>query len=875
MTMRLHWKKLLFISLIACFCFSHNSTAQERQEKDLITEVRISTEKYVLDNGLTVLLSRMPHSPMVSVYALVKAGSATEGEYLGSGISHFMEHMLFRGTRERDAGQIAAEIQSLGGVINASTSFDCTVYKITVPQKYFQKALVIIADMLRNAKFDPKDIAVEREVVYNEMRMGKDDPSRYLSELNFKNVYRQHPYRLPVIGYEDLLKDLKREDFLSYYHTFYVPNNTVLSVAGGMDAEECLQEAKKIFGDWKRGRYAARNFPSEPVQVTQRRYEEAYPSMVTRVALSFSGVSLLDQDMFALDVLAMILGDGEDSRLYKELFRKQGIVESISAYNFTPLDRGFFSISCVPRRGKRTDTVIARIMEQIDLIKKEGVLPAELQKAERQILSGFVRDYQTSSDVAYLVARDEAFMGDFAAYKNYVAQVKKVTNEDIQRVADAYCQENSLSVTILSSQDGKDVLPQEAPSVEETEIKKVILDNGLVLLLKEDQDLPLVSMDLALKGGTRVENDTNNGLSRLLCGLWTKGTKTKTAEAIAEQVESRGMSLGGFSGRNSLGLSMEFLSDDMMFAVDLLEDLVGNPSFDAQELKKEKEKIQTKIKLQKDSVFYLTFDKFRKTLFKTHSLKYDSLGTAESIAHLSRAEIVRFYKDYAVANNMVLSIFGDFDAEEIESLVRQKFSGIAKRDLVFQEEKEAPPVKMREAEMKLDKKQAMVLVGFQAMGLLDEDRFGMEVLAAILGSPFDGRVFNQVREDLGKAYQAGGNFLPALDGGMVYFYALTSADSIEKVKKIIMDIIEEIRSTDVQEEELQNAKSYLKGTFQMSIETNASLGFTSALNELYGLGYDYHKAHDAFIDKITKADIKRLAQEYLDLDNAVVTITHP
>ena len=197
-----------------------------------------NASKTVLDNGLTVLIQEMPDNPMVSIYALVKAGSTTEGKYLGTGISHFLEHMIFKGTEQRQVGEIASQIQALGGTINASTTFDYTIYTITVPTEVFSTALEIMADALMNSKLDPVELEKERQVILGEMRLHHDNPGERLSDLVFQNVYLRHPYRYPIIGFEPLFKQISRDDIWDYYRSLYAPNNIILSIAGGVTPDD-------------------------------------------------------------------------------------------------------------------------------------------------------------------------------------------------------------------------------------------------------------------------------------------------------------------------------------------------------------------------------------------------------------------------------------------------------------------------------------------------------------------------------------------------------------------------------------------------------------------------------------------------------------
>ena len=863
--------KKIFLSVCVVFgvlCMVCDKLTAENQKAE------VQTQKFVLDNGLTVLISEMPGSSTASVFGLVKTGSATEGKYLGTGISHFLEHMLFKGTDKRGVGQIPKEVQALGGQINASTSFDYTIYTLTVPETAFAQGLDIISDMLMNSKFDDAEIQKEREVVYGEMRLYKDRPERYLSQMVFNTVYKQHPYGIPIIGYEDLLRGLKREDFVDYYKTHYAPNNIIISIAGHVRADDVLPKVRAAFKDFKRQPNFVRNLTSEPTQINMRYLEEEYQTDLTRVEMAYSGVSLRDSDLYALDVLAMILGQGESSRLYKEIFLNKKLVRSITTANYTPMDRGVFEVEMVLDE-KDVDSAILAVKEQIQLVAQKGVDLKELDKVKRQVYSQNIFGRLTSDVVANNAAADEAFIGDYDFSKKYVEAIKKVNSADIQRVAKQYFHDDKLSLVILKPKKLQTDAAQSTDVVKPLAIEKIILDNGLTILLRENHSFPIVSINLAMNGGMGQETVEKNGTSELTSRLLTEGTKTKTADQIAESIESRGASLTPFSGRNSLGIIFNLLSEDTDFGLGLLEDLIKNPIFPENELNREKDKMRTALIAQEDSINAVTSRHLRELLFLTHPYRRDGLGTLDSIEKIQRSDIVDFYQRHFVPNNMVISVFGDIDSEKILTSLKKRFGSLVKKDLPILTYAENPPTETREKTIRLKKQQAMVIIGFQGVDLKSPDRYPLQVLSSILGSSFNGRIFTTIRDQFGQAYTLGGGFTPSRDMGMVSFYVLTNDENVMQVKESLEKLLIEIRENKVSETELNEMKTYLKGSFRMNLETDSSLGFIATLDELYGNGYDYYESFYSRIDAVTADDIQRLAAEYLDLKKAAIVVTRP
>ncbi len=842
--------------------------SHEGQQKE---SPKQKSSKYILDNGLTVLINEMPSSPIVSVYALVKTGSATEGKFLGTGISHFLEHMLFKGTSNRGVGEIAAQIQAIGGSINASTSMDYTIYTLNVPFDAFDVALDVLSDMLMNSVMDATQMDLEREVIFGEMRLNNDNPDRKIYQLTFQNAYTRHPYRYPVIGYKSLLAGVSQQDILDYYQTYYAPNNIIFSVAGNIKTEEVLSKIQKTFKNFERRSAVPRNLAREPQQISSRRHVEEYPTDLARLSMAFSGIPLLHENLYALDVVAKILGDGRSSRLYLDIYKSKELVHQISSYNYTPMDRGIFQIQALLEQ-EHVDQAIVEILQQITLIKKEGITFQELKKAKRQVLSEYIFGHQKASQVAYTQAVDEAFAGDFQFSRKYIKGVNKVTNEDIKRVARQYLKKSALTTVILRPEQKKIATRLEPAEKVAGVIQKYVLGNGLTVLLREDHEFPLVSIRFLCNGGTRQEKVEYNGISKLTASLWIRGTKSQTAKQIAEKTEDLGMALGSYSGKNSFGVNLELLSEDINTGWDLLVDLVDNPVFPEEEMLKVKTNMKTALRQRDDDIFYFTSQALKEAVFLKNPFRLDTNGTKASIDRINKENVLQFYHQLVVPSNMVLTVFGDMDSKETLEQIKKRFGSLKKTDLLLKTHEVKAVDSPRAKTLYLDKEQAMVMFGFQGASMSNKDRYGLKVLSSILGSSFSGRLFGRIREELGQAYTLGGSAYPGVDTGFIYFYVLTSEEKVQKIKELVNSEIQKIQTEGVSAKELLNMKTYLKGNFKAGYETNSSLSFISGLDELYGLGFKNYQEYDKNIDAVTQDDIKTLAQKYLDL-NKVVTVT--
>ena len=835
----------------------------------------MTTERYVLDNGLTVLISPMPQSASVSVYGLVKTGSASEDEYLGSGISHFMEHMLFKGTERRGVGEIPREIQSLGGTINASTHFDYTIYTLTLPKEHFDRGVDILSDMLMNARFDPDEIGKERDVVFKEIRLHRDRPRRYLSEKVFETQYTRHPYRLPVIGFEDLLKPLTREDFLSYYKTRYAPNNMVLSIAGHVDIQQALAAARKYFGLFLRRRVKIRNLPAEPDQKAERRCEEFYPTELMHLSVSYQGVDVMDEDMPALDALAMILAEGESSRLYQSLYQSKKLVHTVAAFNFTPMDRGLFEIDITAREDSVED-IVSAIDQEIRALITEGVTQQELDKMISTSLRAYYEGQLRSDRMAWRTAADEAVTGkhDFTEWY-YTTALKNLKPEDIRRVAKIYLRTDRRAVVVLKPKKWETPLKAEEPARRSHPvIERVKLDNGLTVLLHQDSSVPMVWIDLVLNGGVYADPPELGGLSNLSSGLWIKGSQNFPYEMLTRLTARKGISLTSFSGRQSFGIRLDLLSRDLDQALELLSDLVLRPAFDPPMFLTEQNRTLTDILKRNDSMSAVADMLVYAYLFKGHSAERTKLGTRQSVKRITHENILDFYHKTVFPSNAVLSVFGDFDRHQIlDKLKAYLASWEDRQDQDAASESPIPVEPIRDVTELIhvmDKEQALVAFGFQAQSIYHADRDGLEVLGALLGSPFNGRMFAKIREDKGLAYTLGGGYIPFKDAGALMFFVKTVPEKTALVQQTFESQLKDLSEQNVTEMELDDIKAWLIGRHERSLETNKDLSFLSVLDELYGLGYQYHQDYAGRIRAVTAEDIRRLARKYLQKENMVV-----
>src|ERR1700730_12892064 len=352
----------------------------------MLTFPPTGAKKWILPDGLTLIVKEDRSAPVASVQAWCATGSIYEDEKLGAGLSHILEHMLFKGTKRQSSNAIAQKIQDVGGYINAYTSFDRTVYWIDVPKDGVTTALAILSDAMMNSALPPEEYAKEQEVIRREFAMGFDDPDRQAGLLLFATAYQRHPYRLPVIGEMEIYNQLTQEQVMQYYKSRYVPNNLTFIVVGDVDAEKIHQQLADFFKSYPEKSLKPVFVPEEPPQLGRREVHNEFATELTRLSLAWHIPEITHPDVPALDLLSTILGDGRSSRLYRRVREEAGLGFGVSAFSYTPGDPGLFGADATVDPKKR-DAAGQLILQIIDEVKQAGVTGDELMKAKKMSLS--------------------------------------------------------------------------------------------------------------------------------------------------------------------------------------------------------------------------------------------------------------------------------------------------------------------------------------------------------------------------------------------------------------------------------------------------------------------------------------------------------
>ncbi len=829
---------------------------------------------FTLKNGLTIIVEEDHSAPVASVQAWCGTGSINEGKWMGSGLSHILEHMLFKGTEARKVGDISREVQDRGGYINAYTSFDRTVYWIDVPSDGATEAVEIVADAMMNSTLPEEEYTKEQEVIRREFAMGFDDPNRQSSQLMLRTVFGESPFRHPVIGYLDIYNKLTRADVLEYYKARYAPNNLTFVITGDVDAQKIRTQLEAFFDKYPRRAIEPVLVTSEPDQIGRREAHEEFPTELSRLSLTWRIPGLTSSDTPALELLGDVLGSGRSSILNQQIREKQRLVHSIDAGMFSLQTDGVWSIQAVCDPDKR-DQVEKEALAILEKLKKEGVSQADLDKARRSMLSRQISGLATArgkaSDLgsSWLLTRNPNFS------KDYLDAIAEVTTTDLQRVARQYLREDRINVTSLNPVGSLTEKSTEASVAERSEVQKFELSNGMRLLVREDARLPLVTIYTAFRGGLLAETPETNGITKLLSRAMIKGTKTQSAAQIAEKLESAGGRIGSDSGNNSFSVMVEVMKPDLGLGLDVIGDVLLNPSFPEAEVELEKQTQIAAIKAENEQITAVARNTAREKLFGTHPYALRNSGKIESVSKLTSKDLQAMHDQFVVAKNGVIAVFGDVKAEEVVRLVEKEFAKLPVGQLALSSPVQPAPLQDGiVAVEERNKQQAVVMFGFPAVDVLSPDRPALELLDEA-SNDLGSRFFNRIREQLGLAYFVGAGSFAGLAPGSFVFYLGTDPKKVDQVTKEFHDEIDKLAKDGLTPEELVRAKKKLLGSEAISNQSNSAFAATVTVDELVGLGYDSYQKRKAVIEAVTLEETRRVAAKYFDVPGRVQVTVRP
>ncbi len=848
--------------------------------------------KFQLKNGLKVLLIESHKSPVVAVQMWVRTGSADEKKH-EAGISHFIEHLVFKGTEKYKVGEIASTVEGSGGELNAYTSFDQTVFYVTISKEFTEVGLDVISEMMGFPRFDPTEIDNEREVVIEEIKRGEDNPGRSASQALFKTAFKKHPYGVPVIGFTENIRKVSVQTLVKYYQSRYVPQNMFLVVAGNFQNAEMKALVNKYFSRFKA--YKLRKVTRQKelkqnktrVVVQQAQFQESFLHMAWKTP------GIKHKDMPALDVLALIAGQGDSSRLVQRLRLDQPLVNSIGASHFTPKDAGLFFISSTLNPEQITLALEALKSEIVRLVT-EPPTEEELQKAIVNLESEQLYEVETVDGLARKAGQLEFLLNDPNYYKKYLKMASMLRPQDIIKVARKYIIPQTLTLVFQNKKAGaaekkqidtwlkqlskelKKSKPQKPvkakkikrtalklkiqPSLKRPEIDRVVLKSGAVVLLRPSTDTAVISARVVSLGGSRVEEKNLAGISELLSRVWTGGTKNKTEKQIFAELEAKASAISGFSGRNTVGLSLETLAPVQKEVLSLYLELLTESQPTKEILAREQKQQVEQIRNRNDSPAQIAILQFMSKLFKAHPYSNDQLGSPESVLSIKAENIKNYLERVQQGANTTVIVSGGFDKDLWLEQIKSKLETLPHGTKNLKSINHIAPEKEENLFHELQKEQSHVVVGVKGLTLNHPDRHALQVIQSILAGQ-GGRLFLELRDKASLAYSVAPLRMEGIDTGYFGAYIGCSPDKVPTALRMLHEQFNRLVDEKVSLGEIERSKKYLIGRHDIDLQRTSTIAGSIVFDEVYGLDYNETFKFADHIRAVTAEDIQRVSHK--------------
>lgn len=891
-----------------------------------------------LGNGLTVITREVHDAPVASFWVWYRVGARNEVSGI-TGISHWVEHMMFKGTPSLGKGEIFRSVSKNGGTLNGFTWIDFTTYFETLPSDRLDLSLRIESDRMVNSTFDPSEVASERTVIISEREGSENFPTFHLDEDVTATAFKVHPYGQGVIGWKCDLQSMTREDLYTWYRNHYAPNNAVVVAVGDFETAALMKKIEELFGPIPAGPPIPAVRSCEPPQEGERRVVVRRPGP-TRYFMSVYHAPAADSpDVYPLFVLDAVLsgakplglsggrdtGMGRSSRLYRLLVDTGLCTGAGSSFGLTK-DPYLFEISASLRPDTGLEEVERTIVAEIERIEHDGIRPDELEKAVKQFRAQFTYASEGVTNQAYWLG-DLEMVNRYTMLDDFVERIAAVTAADVLRVAQTYLRPENRTVgwfepTSPGASAEAPIAPVQAvrryffhgglghlpglgsPPAAASErpsagsgrgaapsgmaasggtalaIQRTRLPNGITILGHERSVNPAVVIRASIQAGAMYDPPGKEGLAYFTARMMQRGTSHHTFQQISELTDKVGASLNVDGQEHSIQVSARCLRDDLDLLVGLLAEVVREPIFPPQEMEKLRGEVLARLREQQDDTRTVAERHFRELAYPAdHPYHRWGMGNDASVASFTRDDLTHFHGRYVQSNRLTVAFAGGVGFEEFVDRISRVFTGwtaVGPSAPVVIPDAAPPNTVIRRDFVVPGKTQSDIALGRPSLRRSNPDFYALSMADLILGGlGLYGRLGTSVRDQQGLAYYVSSDVEATLGPSPWEVRAGVNPTNVERAIESILAEVSRIRTQPVDEDELADGKSYLTGVLPLSVETNAGVARILQSIETYDLGLDYLDRYPGIINALTRDQLLDAAARYFSTDQIVVVTAGP
>ena len=832
-----------------------------------------------LKNGLTVYIIRDSRFPLVCTRLFVGTGSANETAEQ-AGISHVLEHMVFKGTEKRPKGQVARDVESLGGYLNAATSFDKTWFITDMPAKHWKTGMDVVKDMAFHPSLDPAELEAEKDVIVSELKGGDDTPTRRLFEDLQVAGLAHTVYGRPIIGFEKTIRAVTADDLRAYIRTWYQPQNMMLLVAGDIDPKAVLAHAEELFGDLKNDTILPEPAPVQlegaaggpRVEVTYGPWNKVY------LGIALPAPALGDQRSIDLDVLAYALGGDGTSQFYRKYRYEKQLVDSISVGNMS-LNRAGLFYMVAQLDADKVEPFWQEFTRDLAALDAGKITPDVIERARFNYEDGMDRASETLDGLTSWKATVQFELGGPQGEANVRHALAAVDSARLRQAQDLWLRPDQVRVRVLAPEKAKlpdlDAILQHnwpAPAVERQKAaaaaekvgKREIVDlgQGRTVILQPDRTIPYVSLEILRPGGNALLKPADQGLAQLTAATLTDGCATRDLDAMERFVAERAASLSASAGVQSFTVS---LTGPARFNADyfaLLGDLLHKPTFAEKDVRRQADTLKAALVRRQDNPMSFMGSKINGFLFPGgQPYGFDGLGTAENQDRFGPGDVQAFWKQQN-AQPWILSVAGDFDREKVLAFARSLPVPTASAVDVPQ------PTWGADKRLPLSlpgRQQAHLLLAFHAVPLDHPDAPALMLLESVLSGQ-SGLLFNKLRDEQGLGYTVTAFYRSLPEAGFMAFYIGTTPRNLDVARQGFSGIIKDIKTDLLPAELLAKGLNRMEGSYYRGRQSLGARADEAASERLLGQPQDFQKRLLEKAAKVTPEQLREVARKYLLVD---------
>lgn len=850
-------------------------------------------EQIRLSNGLDTLFINCPGHTAASVQIWFRAGSALE-EKKDHGIAHFLEHMFFRGTDKRPGAQIAHDVESYGGEINAFTSFDYTCYYINSPASKLETTIEILLDMVSNPRFLEEDIVPERGVVFEEYRRSLDSPGQYsfhrLQQQSFSGNYGHS-----ILGNEKTIKNFSQQQLIDFRKKHYNLNNALLVVAGDMSNRKKIEE---IISQFK--------LPSGPVSKLPKLNIKKTPTIdvftkdvrMAQLTIVLQASDFVQPNATSEDLAMNCLGHGETSRLHQALVIEGQIANGCAASTLF-MNRGGAHLIRLSFPVKNTKKVLDKFTKTISEIIKTGMTKDEVKKIKQQYIASKVYDLESVEARAFSLGHGFAQNNDVNAEDEFISRMKHVTTSEVNSaLEEIFSRTSHLNLQLPKGEDVKKFKQQlegfhkkltnltqkksasaaqkyNALKVEtskyDKQVKLIELKKGIKLLYRKNPMAPTFVLHSYMKGGLSEESSSNNGIYHLLCALLTKGHKKLKYEKLQSILEERSASFSGFSGKNAYGLTMHGQSENFGELSEIFLQSFISPALPAKFLKHEKEMTLRSLENIKEDPIRNCFQTASSYFFNKHPYSRPVLGSEKNVRSISRKAIEELHLKNLKNKEILLTYCGDLELEEVIDTLRPHLDTLKTRNSKKTKFHKYTPKQTDHTHLSFDREQTHIFIGIPCGPLTHKDNLYLKMLTSHLSGQ-SSELFVDVRDKKGLCYSAQPVHMMALEGGYWGIYMGSGHDKVEPAKAAIFDIIEKIKKNGLSKSEFNRIKDMIEGQSLINVQTNEDYASIYSVPALHGQGLDFYHQSNKNVRELKHEEFQKEIKKILGRKWSTITV---